>query len=434
MSHDIVLEGNVFIQDSFHQCCIGIDDGRINAVKKILKGDVHHRFSKKVLMPAGCDIHVHFRDPGLTQKETFQTGSTAAVYGGISCIFDMPNTLPQTTSISILKDKINTASRSMLCDYGLYAGITDHNFKDVIEIARMAQGFKIFLGSTTNSLLLSPLKLPLVFEMLAQTKRPVLCHAEDAKCLKRTQRMEKDLKDHHRSRPPLCETTAIKDLLRARADHDVPLHICHVSSKDSLDLLKDRPTKITYGITPHHSLLNIDSLPLSDTRYKVNPPLRPKEHMHALFEALSKDQADVLESDHAPHLLKEKNEEFNTAPSGVPGVETMIPLFIYLAIKEKISFSRLIDLTCVNPAKLTGIRKGSLKVGFDGDIAVYDLRHISTVCAEMLHSKAEWTPFEGYNAVFPTNVFIRGSSVIEDGECICRPGFGDQVRTREDND
>lgn len=433
MSHEIVLEGNAYINDSFQQCCIGIDDGQISAVKKILKGDVHRRFSKRILLPAGCDIHVHFRDPGLTQKETFQTGSTAALYGGISCIFDMPNTMPQTTSFLALKEKISYASRSMLCDYGLHIGITEHNIKDIIELSKMTQGFKIFLGSTTNSFLISPSTLPLVFEKLAQTKTPVLCHAEDATCLKRTERVEKDLKDHHRSRPPVCETTAIIDLLNARADHDVPLHLCHVSSKESLEILKDKPTKVTYGITPHHSLLNIDTISSTDTRYKVNPPLRPREHMEALFEALSKGQADILESDHAPHLLKEKKEEFNMAPSGVPGVETMIPLFMYLALKEKISFQRLIDIICVNPANLMGISKGSLKIGFDADIAVYDLRHITKISAEILHSKAEWTPFEGCDAIFPTDVFVRGSSVIEDKECICKPGFGNQVRLKEDN-
>ena len=434
MIHEIVLEGNAFINGSFQHCCIGIDDGKISAIKKILTGDKRYRFSKQILVPPGVDVHVHFRDPGMRHKETFQTGTTAAACGGISCVFDMPNTLPQTTTVSTLKEKITYASQHSLVDFGVHAGITNENIQHITELALVANGFKMYLGSTTNALLLSTANLPSVFQQLEKTRTPVLCHAEDRDCLKRHFFKEKNLKDHHSSRPPLCETKAIQEVLKNVANYDVSLHLCHVSSKESVELLKNRSPKVTCGVTPHHSLLDLEHLQLNDAMYKVNPPIRPKEHRDVLFEALCTGSVDLLESDHAPHLLEEKRRDFSEAPAGLPGVETMMPLFFSLAVKEKLTFPRFFEVLCEKPAKLMGIPKGVLKVGYDGDVAVFDIRNVTKISADRLHSKAEWTPFEGWPAIFPLSVFIRGEQVVEDGECVGKPGFGRHVTKRVDND
>lgn len=430
MKHEVVFEGNAFFKGSFQQCCIGVDDGKITAIKKILSGEQTHRFSKKLLFPAGIDVHVHFRDPGMTHKETFQTGSTAALYGGISCVFDMPNTIPQTVSLPTVKDKITHASRTSLVDFGVHAGITNSNVDHIKDLSKIADGFKVYLGSTTNATLLSLSNIPSALKLLEGTGKPVLFHAEDPVCLKRHSKKEKNLKDHYTSRPSSCETQAINDILKHVASFNVPFHLCHVSGVESVELLKDKPSNLTFGITPHHSLLCIEKLKGSDARYKVNPSIRPMDQMDGLFQTICNGPADVLESDHAPHTPEEKSGEFSDVPSGIPGVETMMPLFFYFAVKEKLTFSRLFDIVCGNPARLMNIQKGSLEVGFDGDISVFDIRNITSISIEHLHSKAEWSPFEGFPAIFPSDVFIRGEQVIEENECVRKPGFGRHVEHR----
>lgn len=430
MRHEVVFEGNAFVNGAFQQCCIGVDDGKITSIKKILSGEKTYRFSKKILFPAGIDVHVHFRDPGMTHKETFQTGSTAALSGGISCVFDMPNTLPQTISLSTIKDKLDHASRTSLVDFGVHAGITNTTIDKIKVLSKLADGFKVYLGNTTNALLLSMSNIPSALKQVEGTGKPVLFHAEDPICLKRNSKKEMNLKDHYTSRPSSCETQAIEAILKHVANFNVPSHFCHVSSVESVELLKNKPTNVTFGITPHHSLLCIDALNGVDARYKVNPPLRSIDQRDGLFQTICTGSSDLLESDHAPHTLDDKNGEFSDAPSGVPGVETMMPLFVYYAVKEKLSFSRLFDLLCKNPARLMDIQKGSLEVGFDGDIAVFDIRNITDISVENLHSKAGWSPFEGFPAIFPTDVFIRGERLIEGGECIGKPGFGRHIEKR----
>lgn len=430
MRHEVVFEGNAFVKGSFQQCCIGVDDGTITSIKKILSGEYKYRFSKKILFPAGIDIHVHFRDPGMVHKETFQTGSTAAVHGGISCVFDMPNTIPHTISLMTIKDKLDHVSRTSLVDFGLNAGITNNTVDQIKALSKLADGFKVYLGNTTNALLLSLANISPALKQVEGADKPILFHAEDPVCLKHHSKKERNLKDHHTSRPSLCETQAIEEILKHVTKFDVPSHFCHVSAVKSVELLKNKPSNVTFGITPHHSLLCIDTLKGVDAKYKVNPPLRPMDQMEGLFQTLCTGSADIIESDHAPHTLDEKNGEFSDVPSGVTGVETMMPLFVYLAVKEKLTFSRLCDIMCRNPAKLMNIPKGSLEVGSDGDVAVFDIRDITNISVETLHSKAGWSPFEGFPAIFPTDVFIRGEHIIDNNDCIGKPGFGRHVEKR----
>lgn len=424
MNHECVLEGNAFINGSFQHCCIGIDDGKIMQIKKILTGNVTHKFTKHIILPAGIDIHVHFRDPGMTYKENFLTGSRAAAYGGISCVFDMPNTIPTTTTLAALKEKMLDVSPNTIVDFGLYAGITDNTIQNIGSLSTLANGFKIFLGSTTNSLLVSPSRIEFIFQQVEKTRLPLMCHAEDLLCLQKHTLQEQTLSDHHRARPPSCETQAIESVLKEMAKYSLSLHLCHISSKEAVQLLDHKPSKLTYGVTPHHSLLNTESLQQNDGRYKTNPPLRPKDHMNVLFEALTNGSADTLESDHAPHLLEEKTGDFNLVPSGVPGVETMFPLFLYFAKKNVISFHRLISLQCTCPAALLGVFKGKIEKAYDADFIAVDLKNVSRITSENLHSQCGWTPFEDWPAIFPDTVFIRGEKVIEHNEIQVNQGFG----------
>ncbi|UCF12327.1 MAG: dihydroorotase [Thermoplasmatales archaeon] len=422
---EVTIEGKAYIDADFVDCCIGIEDGRISAIKKILKGDLHYKFNSKLILPAGIDIHVHFRDPGMTYKEDFSTGSLAAAFGGVSCVFDMPNTIPQTTSLQTLSNKIISADKKAYVDFGVYVGITDSNVDNIERLYKKCSGFKIFMGNTTNSLNLDENNLKQAFKKINSTSKPVLIHAEDITCLNMHKMWENNLIDHLRSRPAACEENSIKSILKTAKDcSNVRIHICHLSSFGGLDVLKNRSKNISVGVTPHHLLLSVDKNLKSQTLYKVNPPIRTSFDRDALFEGVKNGFVDILESDHAPHTLEDKAGEFNSAPSGNPGVETVFPLFLFLAKKGKLSFQRLVTLFCENPANLLGVSKGKIEVGRDADFVIVDLKGKCKVNSEKLHSKCGWSLFDGWPAIFPTCVFIRGVKLIEEHEIQVKQGFG----------
>jgi len=421
---DLTIEGKTYINGNFEDCCIGITDGRISAIKKILKEDEHYNFRGKIILPAGIDIHVHFRDPGLTHKEDFSPGTMAAAYGGISCVFDMPNTVPQTITLRSLSDKIISAKKRAYVDFGVYAGITDGNIKNIDELAKKCHGFKIYLGGTTNSLHFNSNNLKETFDKIKSTNKPVLIHAEDNNCLVKHKLKENSLVDHMNSRPAECEETAIKNILKASGDTNTRIHICHLSSIEGLELLRKRSKNISCGVTPHHLLFTAQDDLKPQSHYKVNPPLRSNFDREALFVALKNGLIDILESDHAPHTLEEKDKEFNDIPSGLPGVETMFPLFLHMAKKETLSFQRMISLLCEKPVELLNIPKGKIEDGRDADFIVVDLKKDCKIKSENLHSKCGWTPFEGLPAIFPECVFVRGEKLIEDYEMLGAKGFG----------
>jgi dihydroorotase len=421
---DLTLEGKAYINGAFEQCCIGIDNGKIKEIKKILKGDEHLNFANKLILPAGVDVHVHFRDPGLTHKEDFYSGSLAAAFGGISCVFDMPNTIPQTTTIQNLNDKILSSGKKSVVDFGIYAGVTNDNLKMIEKLGKKCNAFKIYLGNTTVALMFNKKNLREALDLISITHKPVLLHAEDEECLIQNKSQEQALSDHLHSRPSGCEEISIKDVLEASKGINSKIHICHLSSCEGMELLKNRSRNISCGVTPHHSLLSVERDLTTQAFYKVNPPIRTSFDKEILFNALKNGMVDVLESDHAPHTRDEKNVDFDEAPSGVPSVETMYPLFLYLVKKEALSFQRLISLMCTRPADLMEIPKGRIEVGRDADFIIVDLKNESRIESNKLHSKCGWTPFEDWPAIFPESVFIRGERVIDNQEIQVSKGFG----------
>lgn len=421
---DLTIEGKAYFNGCFNDCCIGIQDGKISEIKKILKGDKHIKFGNKLILPAGIDIHVHFRDPGMTNKEDFSTGSMAAAFGGISCVFDMPNTIPQTTTLEAISDKISMADKKSHVDFGVYAGVVDNNISKIMPLAKKCSGFKIYLGSSTIALAFDKRKLRTALEAISKTDKLVLFHAEDEELLIKNKGVEKNIVDHLHMRPSVCEETSIKQIIQASNGLNLKLHICHLSSLDGLELLKKRPNNVSCGVTPHHSLLSADKPVGSQTFYKVNPPIRSSFDKESLFNAVKNGVIDVLESDHAPHTKDEKDAEFNDSPSGLPGVETMFPLFLHLAKKEVFQFQRVISLLCQRPADLLSIPKGRIEVGRDADLIVVDLKNECRIKSSKLHSKCGWTPFEDWPAVFPSDVFVRGEKIIENNELQVSQGFG----------
>ncbi len=412
---DVVIEGNCYLLGKFERCCIGITDGRIARIAKMLDGDKVYRYEDMVVLPAATDAHVHFREPGMTHKEDFASGSLAALYGGVTCFFDMPNTKPRTTTIDALREKRELASSKSLADFGIFAGVKKG--MKVEGLAKESIGFKLYMGGTTGDMQVASLEsISAELAAVASTKKVLAVHAEDDHL--RRKDPEEDLADHLRNRSNECETSAVRKLREVAKDNRI--HVCHVSARETLALLREG---MTSEVAPHHLLLDKDSK--LGAMGKVNPPLRKREDRQALFAALKEGAFDIIASDHAPHTIDEKQEDFEYAPSGMPGVETMVPLMLDLVRKKHLGLEDVVRRTCEKPAEMYDVRKGKIAVGYHGDLMVVDLQNPSTIKADMLHSKCGWTAFEGMTGVFPSKVFLRGQLMI-DGE--------DQVGERNGRD
>jgi dihydroorotase len=409
-----VVEGRVFFRGSFQECCIGIENGKIAKIKKILKGDEHYNFGNNYILPAGIDIHVHFREPGRTHKEDFHTGSEGAVCGGVTTIFDMPNNYPSIVDVETYHEKHRTVESKANADFGLNVALRVNSATD--ELSKLGCPFKVYMTGTAAGLGFGEYdKLGEICEGVGGN-RHVGIHCEDKSLVGSG---ETDLESYLKVRPNEAEVAAIKRVIESTDRH---IHICHVSAKESIPLLED--PRLTSEVTPHHLLLNIDSD--LGAFGKANPPLRTKSDQLAMWEGLLSGKIDIIASDHAPHPMEEKERSFGTAPSGVPGVETSIPLMLANVKRGNITIERLIDAMMERPALIMGLNKGRIEVGMDADLTVVDMGKITKIKGEDLHSKCGWTPFENWEAIFPLATFLRGRLVAKDRE-IQETGRGEMV-------
>ena len=400
-----VVEGKLFFQGRLQRACVGIEDGRILSVRKVLKGDEHFDFGDRLVLPGAVDPHVHFRDPGLTRKEDFSSGSLSALHGGVTCVLDMPNTVPPVVDKASLKEKREVVSGRSWIDFGLIAGIAPGT--DVPSLGPCV-AYKIFLGSSTQSVLLNEERdLARGLAAAGIAGRPVSVHAEEDSLLLR--RDEGSLRDHEECRPRQAELAAI-ERLKAYRDR-ARINVCHVSCAESLASL--RGSGMTFEATPHHMLL--DSSMGLGAWGKVNPPLRRKADREALFQAFCRGEVPMLATDHAPHAPEEKERDFGEAPSGLPGVETGFAMMLALVKKGFLSLDVLLMAACSNPATTFGLNKGLIAEGRDADLVVVDPREVTAIKGRELHSKCGWTPYEGKEAIFPQAVFLRGELVLKDG-------------------
>jgi dihydroorotase len=424
---DQIIEGKLFINKQLQNYCIGISDGKIIKIRKTLLGAPRKNFSKKLILPAAIDIHVHFRDPGFVQKENFHTGSIAAAYGGVSCVCDMPNTRPFTSNVNEIKKKDKIAQNKSVVDYGLYAGVTEKNLPVLETLSEFCCGYKVYLGDTTATSSVEQQFLTDLFEKMNAGDKVLAVHAEDNECLKRNKREVNTLNDHVLARPVNCEVTAIASLLKIHRKNGIKLHFCHISSLDALILLENHSSAITLGVTPHHLFFDIGMKLVNPQWFKVNPPIRLSVDRMALWKAFTDGKIDVVESDHAPHTLQEKADGFGEVPSGMPGVETMYPLLLGAVQRDVVSLSSVIDHVCVRPAEVINIPKGRIAIGYDADLCIVDHKKVEEISSDRLHYKSKWTAFEGHKAIFPSDVFIRGNQVISHYEMINEANAGRNI-------
>ncbi len=421
---ETVIKGRALVDGDLRYTEIGITDGKIVAVGNLVRGGERtvELGTSQVLMPGFIDPHVHLRDPGMTHKEDFHTGTKAAVHAGVTCVFDMPNTKPPSTDVSSFQEKKTAIRGKAVTDYGLFAAVTA-NF-NARMLSPLVVGFKLFMGSTTGNILLDDDEemVPAVRDALA-TGRRLSVHAEDDRLI--TKDEERCCRDHLRNRPAEAEWTAISRL--ASRFKGSAINICHLTTPKGLDLCRE--AGFSTEVTLHHLLFEVDRH--SGTEYKVNPPIRDIGNRDELHRRFLSGGFDMIGTDHAPHTAEEKAKDFDSAPSGIPGVETTIPILMDMVRKGTISLQEVSRMASLNPGRLFDIPKGRIAVGYDADFAVFDLRASSKVDVKALYGKCGHSPYAGYDAVFPQAVSVRGSIQVRDGE-FCGEPIGRDVRGLRD--
>lgn len=401
--------------------------GKVIRVAKSTTLANHIDAGAKAILPGAIDLHVHFREPGHTHKEDWTSGSAAAAFGGVTGVVDMPNTLPATISLRTVKEKLALAQRKSLVDFGVWAGGTWYT-GELEEMLKWAVGVKTYLGSSTGDLLLEDLaKFQDILAVAGKVQRPVMLHCESQKVLNQLRRNEGTLEDHDQARPALAEVEAIYDAMKAQAQvkKGPPIHVAHIASADAVQAAGT--AKFSMGACPHHLLLDT-TCALSHAYGKMNPPLRGPAVRKALMEAFAAGKINILESDHAPHTSVEKEDSFHNAPSGVPGVETMLPLML-AHVGGKLALGTVVDALTANPAALIGVKdRGALEPGLRADFTIVDLKHPTKVDSAELHSKCGWSPYDGLKACFPTHTFLNGQAIVADGELVGQPGGARPIR------
>lgn len=414
---DLVIEGRFLIDGELKDTAVGIEDGKIATVGNIVRGgDERIDLGGKVILPGFTDPHVHFRDPGLTKKEDFGTGTLSALFGGFTCVLDMPNTVPPVTDVRRLKEKKAEISSKAFVDYGLFAALSPGC--DPVSMADMVCGYKLFMGSTTGNILMNDdNEIYKVMRGVAATGKVTSVHAEDdSMIIKGT---EKNNWDHLKDRPLEAEHNAIRRLSPYRG---MKINICHVTDAASLELASS--LGFTTEVTMHHLMFCAEDSTTAET--KVNPPLRNRAVRDNLVKAFKAGKATMFGSDHAPHTFVEKCQDYEVAPGGIPSVETNLPMLMSMVKHGMLPLEMVARMGASNPARRFGINKGRIAKGYDADLVVFDMSKISTINAERLHSRAGYSPYEGREAIFPDSVIIRGEMQIEDGE-FCGGRIGEDI-------
>ncbi len=431
----VIKNARIFIDNAIQPAEIAIDNGKITKVGKIIDAkDVNRVIDAKnaLVLPGAIDVHVHFRDPGMTKKENWYTGSCAAASGGVTTVIDHPNTIPPTINPDSFRKKQKEAKKSII-DYGINAGVTQNlkYLKPLWELG--AAGFgEIFMAESTGALNVNDRTLQEALGII-ETLGAVACiHAEDEETRKRFVRILKGAaqpESHSKSRPPLSEKIAVEKAIKMAGG--TKLHFCHISAGESLDVIRKAKTgnmNITCEVAPHHLFLSTKDYQRLGTLGKMNPPLRDYHDQQKLWEGLNDGTVDIIASDHAPHLEAEKMTDIWSAPAGVPGVETMMPLMLLSVKRNLITLKRLLEAACLNPARIFDLNKGVIAQGYDADLVIAGEPQV--IRKEKLHSRAGWTPYGGILGIFPKLTISRGDIVVEDGEICAKRGRGRAIPGR----
>ncbi|RCL03599.1 MAG: dihydroorotase [Candidatus Tokpelaia sp. JSC161] len=417
---------------------IGLYHGSIKAIGNLFQSTASKIINCKGLhiIPGIIDSQVHFREPGFEYKEDLESGSIAAVLGGVTTVFDMPNTYPLTISAETLNEKIKKAHHRMYCDFAFWIGATHANIQELRELEQLsgAAGIKVFMGSSTGNLLVEDDKE--IRFILQNTRKRTAFHSEDEKRLKQRKhlRIKDDVSSHPNWRDNISALKATKRLLKIARETNARIHILHISTKEEIAFLKKHKDIATIEVTPHHlTLTNKDYLHLK-TLIQMNPPIRSVQDRDALWIGIQKKIIDIIGSDHAPHTLEEKQKQYPESPSGIPGVQTTIGIMLNHINAGRLTLERFVELTSATPSRIFNIsRKGQIKKGYDADLTIIDMNKIQTIQNSTIASKTKWTPYDGMIVKgSPIGTIIRGHTVMWEGEII-HPAQGEAVKFKETN-
>lgn len=382
----------------------------------------------QIVIPGLIDVHVHLRDPGQLHKEDFYTGTSAALAGGITTVLDMPNNATPTISQERLNEKEKLALEKAVCDFGFYIGATDKNASEAANSS--AAAMKIYIGATTGDLLVDDEKhLDILF---SQFKRTIVVHSEDNACMNALAgKYEQKVENHNKFRAPECAEISMQKALRLTRKHDAKLHIAHMSTKREVELVKQAKSEglhVSCEVTPHHLFLNETIANEVGNFARVNPPIRSEEDRKAIWDNLS--VVDCTATDHAPHTIQEKEQEYSKSPSGIPGLETTLPLLLDAYSKGQITLEEIVRLTSEGPARVFGLyEKGTLEVGKDADLVVIDMNEKTFLRNGELKTKCNWTIFNGTECHGKIKqVYLRGKLVNDNGNIIAERGSGKIVK------
>lgn len=380
---------------------------------------------EKLLLPGMVDVHVHFREPGASHKETWGSGSRSAAAGGVTTVVDQPNTDPPTTDRFGFEMKERFANSSSV-DFGINGGVTGEWDPDsLFEKPLFALG-EVFLADSTGEMGIDTALFETALEYARKESVPVTVHAEDETLFDEsvTDRTDADAWSDYRT--AAAEYEAIERACRVAHDMDTRIHVAHTSTPEGVDVATERG--MTCEATPHHLFLSREDLESLGTYGRMNPPLRSETRRRRLFDRLVDGTINVVATDHAPHTREEKEACIWDAPSGVPGVETALPLLLEAARSGSLDYERIREVTATNPAKIFDLpAKGKIEPGRDADLVLFDMENTTTIRGENLHSKCGWTPFDGRVGIFPEWTMLRGTIVYQHGRFT--EGTGRNVRT-----
>jgi len=433
-TYDLILNGGtVHLPGGPAMTDVGVIGGKIAAIGTNL-GDAGEAIDCTGLdvLPGVIDSQVHFREPGLEHKEDLESGSRAAVLGGVTAVFEMPNTNPNTDTAERVHDKLARAHHRMWCDHAFYVGATGDNAEQLGDLEQIpgTAGVKIFMGASTGSLLVAEDEA--LARVLAHGKRRVAIHAEDEARMnaRKDVRVEDDPSSHPVWRDDESAMLATKRIVKLARAARRRIHVLHVTTPAELEFLGHNKDIATCEVTPQHlTLAGEEAYPGLGTYAQMNPPIRSGAHRDGLWHWLNQGVPDVLGSDHAPHTKEEKAKPYPASPSGMPGVQTLVPLLLDHVAAGRLTLQRFIDLTSAGPQRIFGlVGKGRIVPGYDADFTVVDLKSRWTINGAWLASRCGWSPFEGMSLTGrPVGTIIRGHRVMWENQ-LANEAVGEPVR------
>jgi len=436
--YDLVLkDGTLVNHDGVGRRDIAITAGRIAAIGTIDAGSAGAVIDCKGLhiLPGVIDTQVHLREPGGEHKENLETGGRAAVMGGVTAVFEMPNTSPLTVTPEAHADKVARAAGRMHCDFAFFFGGTRDNADALRDCERLpgCPGIKVFMGSSTGDLLVDDDAG--IARILANITRRAAFHCEDEFRLEERKPLRRpgDPASHPVWRDAEAARLCTARLLKLARRAGKRIHVLHVSTAEEMELLADHRDVASVEVTPQHlTLAAPEAYARLGTRAQMNPPIRDERHRQALWQALASGLVDVLGSDHAPHTLAEKALDYPASPSGMPGVQTLVPVMLDHVNAGRLTIERFVDLTSHGPMRLYGIAsKGRIARGYDADLTIVDLKARRTITDSWIESRCAWTPYDGMSVTgWPVGTIIAGRRVMWQGE-IAGPAHGRPVRFLE---